>query len=394
MPDSDQNLIYFDNAATSYPKPANVYAAHERYFRTAGNPGRGAHDLALASARQLFEARQTIAEFLGAENSGHVIFTPGCTYSINMVLRGVGLKEHDCVVVSALEHNAVMRTLHELRKLLKLKIQVVPYAERGIVGSSELTKILDDERPALCVFTEASNVTGERLCVESVAAICASRSVPLLIDAAQTAGLEANCLRYPGVKYWAASAHKGLFGSPGAGLLYLRDGDTLAPLVFGGTGSKSEQLEMPPELPDRLEPGTSAGPAIAALGAGVEFISKTGAENIARHEAALAAAFRQWCFSRDWLRVAGNSYRNNHQPSFSETVAVVSFDLERMSADRVADLLNTQFNIAVRPGLHCAFKAHQVLGSVEQGLVRVSFGFYNTLEEVEQLCRALEKIAG
>lgn len=394
MSDSAENLIYFDNGATSYPKPADVYKAHDSYFRLAGNPGRGAHDLALNSARQIFEARETVAQFLGAPNSQQLIFTPGCTYSINMVLAGVGLKEKDCVVTSSLEHNAVMRTLHELRKRLDLKIVVMPYAQSGVVDGCELAKALDDLRPSLCVFTEASNVTGERLCLESIAEICARREVPLLIDAAQTAGLQANCLRYDGVTYWAASAHKKMLGSPGAGLLYVRDGNVLSPFVCGGTGSKSEQLEMPEELPDHFEPGTLPGPAIAALGAGVAFIAKAGAETLAAHEHSLADAFREWCFSKDWLSVAGNSFRDNRRPSLSEVVPVVSFQLKSMSPDRVTDLLNTQFNIAVRPGLHCAYKAHEALGTVEHGLVRVSFGYCNTFAEVESLCRALEKIVG
>lgn len=385
-------LIYFDNAATSFPKPNSVYCAHDQYLRSAGNPGRGAHDLALNSARTIFEARMSAAQFLGCENSERVIFTPGCTYSINMVLHGLSFKRGDCVVTGALEHNAVMRPLKELQKTLDLTIITVPYASSGIVDPSALAKVLDVSKPQLCVFADASNVTGERIPIEALSAICAAHQVPLLIDAAQTAGSEANCLRHPGVTYWAAPGHKGLLGAPGVGLLVVRGDQQLVPFVCGGTGSSSEALEMPAAFPDRLEPGTLAGPAIAALGAGVDFIHKTGASAIADHEHSLAHEFRQWCFSKNWIKVVGNSFGNKRQVSQAEAAPVVSFLMDRLSPDRVADILSTEYSIAVRPGLHCASQAHDRLGTLQQGLVRVSFGFFNTHDQLSVLCDALEKI--
>jgi len=385
-------LIYFDNAATSFPKPNSVYCAHDEYLRSAGNPGRGAHDLALNSARTIFEARMSVAQFLGCENSERVIFTPGCTYSINMVLHGLQFQRGDCIVTGALEHNAVMRPLKELQKKLGLTIITLPYASKGIVDPSALEKVLDSSQPRLCVFADASNVTGERIPTESVSAICAAHQVPLLIDAAQTAGAEANCLRYPGVTYWAAPGHKGLLGAPGVGLLVVRGDKQLLPFVCGGTGSSSEALEMPAAFPDRLEPGTLAGPAIAALGAGVDFIHKTGANAIADHEHSLAHEFRQWCFSKSWIKVVGNSFTNKRSAPQSEAAPVVSFLMERLSPDRVADILNTEYNIAVRPGLHCAAQAHTALDTLKHGLVRVSFGFCNTHDELSGLCDALGKI--
>lgn len=385
-------LIYFDNAATSFPKPNSVYSAHDNYFRSAGNPGRGAHDLAFNSARTLFESRLALAEFLGAENAERVIFTPGCTYSINFVLNGIQLKQGDCVVVSALEHNAVMRTLIECEQSMGLRIIVAPYAKTGIVDPSALTEVLAAAKPRLCVFSEASNVTGERIPLESIAQVCASHQIKLLVDAAQTAGSEENCLRHAGITYWAAPGHKGLMGAPGAGVLFVRDGEQLAPLVRGGTGSSSEALDMPAAYPDHLEPGTLAGPAIAALGAGVDFVRKTGASAIAEHERLLANQFREWCFSKSWLKIAGNSYADKRQSTSSESAPVVSLTHDRLSPDRIADILNREDSIAVRPGLHCAAQAHETLTTSKQGLLRVSFGFFNTLDELSVLCDALERI--
>ncbi len=385
-------IIYLDNAATSFPKPESVYVAHDAYFRSAGNPGRGAHKLALESARTIFDARTIVAEFLGADRSERLIFTPSCTYSINMVLKGCGLMRGDCVFTSALEHNSVLRTLKAMERELDLEIVVLPYADKGIIDPQELSARLDAHKPQLCVFTEASNVTGERLPIQQIAEICAARNVPLLIDAAQTAGSEANCLRHPGITYWASPGHKGLMGAPGAGLLYVRADNLLDPLVCGGTGSASESFAMPNVYPDRLEPGTIAGPAIAALGAGVEFVHKTGATLIAEHEHALATQFRQWCYANDWIRVAGKCFSGGTYVPLFAAAPVVSFSLDKHSPDRVADILNLEYGIAVRPGLHCAAQAHQALGTTGTGLVRVSFGFFNTNDELAILCDALQRI--
>ncbi|CAN5365737.1 aminotransferase class V-fold PLP-dependent enzyme [soil metagenome] len=385
-------LIYFDNAATSFPKPSSVYSAHDSYLRAAGNPGRGAHDLALNSARTVFESRLSLAEFLGADNAERVLFTPGCTYSINFVLHGMQLKHGDCVVTSALEHNAVMRTLTKYEQSMDLKIVVVPYAKTGTIDPSVLAEVLEAAKPRLCVFAEASNVTGERIPLESVAEICAARQVKLLVDAAQTAGAEEKCLRHPGITYWAAPGHKGLMGAPGAGVLFVRDGEQLAPLICGGTGSSSEALAMPQAYPDHMEPGTLAGPAIAALGAGVDFVRKTGASSIAEHEHLLATEFREWCFSKSWLKVAGNTFAKKRTVTSSGVAPVVSLTHERLSPDRIADILNREDSIAVRPGLHCAARAHETLGTSKHGLLRVSFGFFNTHDELSTLCDALERI--
>ncbi len=385
-------IIYFDNAATSFPKPESVYVAHDAYFRTGGNPGRGAHKLALASARTIFEARTSIAKFLGAERDERLIFTPGCTYSINMVLRGCGLKRGDCVLTSALEHNSVMRTLRAMESELDLKVVVLPYAPQGIIDPRQLSDLIDSHKPQLCAFTAASNVTGERIPIEQVAAVCESKQVPLLIDAAQTAGSEAKCLALTGITYWTAPGHKGLMGAPGAGLLYVRADDLIDPLVCGGTGSSSEALVMPTFYPDRLEAGTVAGPAIAALAAGVEFVQKTGVTSIAEHEHSLAKQFREWCLTKEWIKLAGNSYALKKDATLLEAAPVVSFSLAGRTPDRVADLLNLEHNIAVRPGLHCAAQAHQALGTTSTGLVRVSFGFFNTSDELSSLCDALTSI--
>lgn len=384
-------LIYLDHAATSFPKPESVYLAQDRYLRTAGNPGRGAHEIAFASAQTIFESRAVAADFLGVGNSERLLFTPGCTYSINMVIKGFGFAAGDCVLTSALEHNSVMRALNQVEALNAVRVVVLPYAPNCIVDVEELRRAILREKPRLCVFTEASNVTGERLDTEVVAEICAAHNIPLLVDAAQTSGTEENCLRHEGITFWATPGHKGLLGSPGVGLLYVRESYDLRPLVQGGTGSGSESFEMPSHYPDHLEAGTLPGPAIAALGAGIEHVRETGANSINEKENSLSTQFRTWCLDQDWIKVYGFS-SNPKSANPTRTAPIVSFDLEGVRPDRVADQLNESFGIAVRAGLHCAALAHQTLGTTATGLVRASFGMTNSVEDVQALCDALTAI--
>ncbi|HEY9713406.1 MAG TPA: aminotransferase class V-fold PLP-dependent enzyme [Chroococcales cyanobacterium] len=386
--------IYLDNAATSYPKPEAVYIAQDEYFRNSANPGRGAYPLAANAARAIFEARRSIAEFLGAEHSERLIFTPGCTYSINMVLKGAKLKKGDVVVTSSMEHNAVMRPLQQLERSVGIKLLVLPYADRDVINVRFFRDSIKSLKPKLVVLSHASNVTGELIDLDAVADACLTVKAPLLVDAAQTAGRYRNCLQHEGITYWAASGHKGLFGPPGVGLLYVRTDDKLEPLIAGGTGSNSEKLEMPVVFPDRLEPGTINGPAIVALAEGVQFVRKVGADAIAEHEALLTAEFRQRLSRNRQMTIYGKTYfGSDGSLRLCESAAIVSFSLKGMSPDRVADLLDQKFHISVRAGLHCAAQAHTTLGTISTGLTRVSFGYFNTFDDLEAVGDSLDAMS-
>lgn len=395
--------IYMDNAATSYPKPEGVYIAADQYFRSAANPGRGAHKRALDSARQIFEVREKVAKFLKVRDTERLIFTPGCTYSLNMVLQGLAktnpitgqsafLKRGDAVLVSSLEHNSLMRPLTRLAAELDLHVVRLPYEAGKIFSVAELRRLLNEVRPSLVATVHASNVTGEAIDVGAVAASCHVARTPLLVDAAQTAGLEKQHLIHPGISFWCASAHKGLFGQPGLGLLHVSKEYDLEPIISGGTGSASEELTMPVVYPDRLEPGSVAGPAIAALGAGVDFIESVGADQILQHEIRLSDAFISFLNASNNIRVYSPGSVNNSN-SIIPRVANVSFAVPGMTADRVVDALDKEFNIAARGGLHCAAVAHETLGTTKEGLVRVSFGYFNTETQVNELARAVHEIS-
>lgn len=396
-------LIYCDNAATSYPKPEQVYLAADSYFRSAGNPGRGVHAVALNSARAIFSVREQVANFLKIRKSERLIFTPGCTHSLNMVLQGLCrvpgtesgkayIAKGSTIVVSAMEHNAMMRPLKALEAELGLKVVILPYEPGKIFSVAELRNVLDREKPSLVAVTHASNVTGEAIDIGAVAASCHVARTPLLVDAAQTAGLDKQALIHPGISFWCSSAHKALLGQPGLGLLYVSPEFDLEPIIQGGTGSASEELRMPSHYPDHLEPGSMAGPAIAALGAGVDFIEKTGADVILQHSIRLSDAFISFLLASSNVRVFSPGSVNNSN-SLLPRVANVSFAMQGISADRVADILDKEYGIGVRAGLHCAALSHATLGTLQQGLVRVSFGFFNSEQEVNDLARAVFEIS-
>lgn len=375
--------IYLDNAATTHPKPEEVYLAADRVFRQGGSPGRSAHELALLASRQVFECRVKLAQFLKVKNPERLVFTPGCTYGINMVLQRFPFAQGDLVLVSALEHNAVMRCLDHLRREKGIIVEQVPYKEGTILDPQLLKSLLEQKKPRLCAFLEASNVTGEMLDLRSVATICHQAQVPLLVDAAQSAGAFHESLDLEGISFWSAPAHKGLYGMAGLGILYVSPLASLDPLISGGTGSFSEGLDMPPAFPDRLEPGTLSAVAIAALSAGVDFVSAKGRDYLAEHERILCSSLI------DFLSAFS---RIKYYAKIERRVGLLSFFVDGLDSGYVAQVLDQQYGICVRAGLHCAASAHRTLGTLNGGLVRVSFSAFNTKEELNILFNALEQI--
>lgn len=405
-----QPLAYFDNAATSYPKPKEVYEACDYSLRNLGNPGRGSHDLALASARTLFDARETIASFLGISSSERLIFTPGCTSSLNMVLKGLPFKKGDLVIASPLEHNAVMRPLHQIELEKRIQIRTLDYVQGGtIIDLVQLKQVLESSpTPALCALAHGSNVTGEVLNLQAVSDLCAENRVPLLVDAAQTAGHVPVNLAELNVSFWCTSGHKGLMGPPGVGLLYVAPGCDLEPLVSGGTGSSSEKVEMPTVYPDRLESGTMPIHTIAGLARAVEWIEHVGPVRIWSHQMKLAAKFALWCSKQRDIELFGAWVNDGNAIDPEEfnvvkddgttgdicadarmILPIVAFRLKNLDADKVLNTLDRDHQVAIRGGLHCAAVAHSSLRTTETGLLRASFGYFNTQDELQRLCDGL-----
>lgn len=370
--------IYLDNAATSHPKPGSVYDAVRRALEDVGaSPGRSAHRLARQASALVSDARTNAAKILGVSDPLRVVFTKNATESINVVLKG-WLRPGDRVLISGMEHNAVVRPLKRLAAS-GVVTEVIPADSRGAMSLDALERMLLS-RPRLVAVTHASNVNGAIQPAAEIAGLCSEAGVPLLLDAAQTAGLQAIAATDWNLGMLACSGHKGLLGPQGTGLLYVREGLDVSPLLEGGTGSRSEEEEQPEFCPDRFESGTLNLPGIAGLAAGIDYVLEKGMDYILAHELDLASALEEGLSRMPTVKVL--------QPGTRGT-GVVSFIVETMSPGDVAHLLDEAFDIAVRAGLHCAPLAHRTIGSYPQGTVRVSPGFSNTREDITRFLQAV-----
>jgi cysteine desulfurase family protein len=377
-------LIYFDNAATSWPKPAAVSAALGDYFGPAGgNPGRSGHQMAVAAARIVEGAREAVADLFHVSDPSRVVFTSNATYALNVALYGV-LRPGDHVVTTSLEHNSVMRPLRHLEKT-GVELTVVPCSADGELDLDKVRGAFRRET-RLLVTTHGSNVLGTLMPIESLAAAARSAGVLYLVDAAQTAGAVPIDVEALGADLMAVSGHKGLLGPTGTGVLYIREGVPLAPLVRGGTGSDSASHDQPDFLPDVYESGTLNVAGIAGLGAAVRFLSDVGIEVVRAHEGRLVDRFLAGA-----SEVAGVEVYGPRDPAI--VCGVVSFNVAGATPSEVGLMLDESYGIMARTGLHCAPSAHRTAGTFPDGTVRFSFGWFNTAAEVDRSLAALGEIS-
>ena len=375
--------IYLDNAATTFPKPARVYEQTFEYMKnSAGNPGRGAHYFSNSSAETVENARRQIAAFFRLPDHRRVVFTPGCTESINIVLKGY-LKTGNHVIATNLDHNAVSRPLEHLRSDRKLELTRIAFDRNGYVDPAEVRKCIRSNT-TLIVLNHGSNVLGSVQKLDAFLEIASETGVPLLLDAAQTAG------RIPieigdAPVFVACPGHKELYGMPGLGILTVPSDIELSKWIEGGSGTSSESLHHPDELPMRLEAGTPNFLAIASLAEGIRFIEEKGMQTI--HRAEMSLSFRLF-----------ESLRSNPKfvvysgPGSGQHVATFSFNLVNAPPAEVAMILDQRFQIAVRGGLQCAAVLHEQLGTSPDGCVRVSPGFFNTSDDIDALTDGLRAI--
>ena len=376
--------MYFDNAATSFPKPECVYQALDQFARTsAANPGRSGHRMAVAADRAIAAARQRLATLLNAPDPRRIVWTSNCTGALNQALKGL-VRSGDHLVTTQLEHNSVARPLRVLERR-GAEVTRVPCPEGRFDPALFVAALRPDTR--LAVLTHASNVTGEVLPIGEIAVECRRLGVRVLVDAAQTAGVFPLDVRALGVDLLAMPGHKSLFGPPGTGALYVAEGVELEPLTEGGTGSQSEFDEQPDRLPDRFEAGTLNSVGIAGLGAAVEWLLATGTETIRAHEEVLLA--RLWHGLRE---IPGVTLYG--PPPGPQRAAVLSFNLDGWEPTDLAGVLDQSFDVQCRPGLHCAPWAHRSLGTFPSGTIRLSPGYFNTEGEVEEVVSAVRASAG
>jgi cysteine desulfurase family protein len=381
-------MIYLDNAATSFPKPEPVYQALDRFAREAlANPGRGSHRMAKEAEHTIELARAALNRFFRGEAAERWIFTLNCTDGLNMAIKGV-LSPGDHVITSDLEHNSVSRPLVALERAGVITLTRVASHE-GYLNPSDIQAAI---RPntRLVALTHAANVLGTVQPVDEIGRIVREADALFLVDAAQSAGVVPIDLRTTPIDLLAFPGHKALFGPTGTGALYVGPRTNLRLWREGGTGGDSKHPVQPEELPYALEGGTPNVLGIAGLKAGLDWVTQaTPAANRA-HEIELLQIAVDWVEANPTLgwTIAGRWDQNTHVGALS----LISPDIDTLHPQELADILDTSFEIAVRPGLHCAPYIHQNLGTYPHGTVRLSPGPFNTRDDIETLCRALEEI--
>lgn len=375
--------VFLDNAATSFPKPESVYRAMDTAMREVGvAPGRGGYQQGLAAARIVFSARSALAEFFGVTDSSRLIFTHSATESLNIAVNGL-LKPGDHVVSSTMEHNALVRPLH----LMRARGVEVTFVQGQPDGSVRVEDVAAALRPntRLVALAHCSNVTGNLQPIAEIGRLARKCAVRFLVDAAQSAGYFPIDVGELGIDLLAAPGHKGLFGPPGTGILALGPEVDLDPLLVGGTGSKASSPEQPEELPDRFESGTLNTPGIAGLLAGLEFVKEVGLGQIAEKEHQLVEQVLEG------LRALPGTVVYGPAPGAPRGNAI-SFNLAGQDPATVGFLLDRNYEISVRVGLHCAPDVHRTIGSYPAGTVRVSPGYFTSAQDIEYFLRALKEI--
>ncbi|TCO78034.1 aminotransferase class V-fold PLP-dependent enzyme [Marinisporobacter balticus] len=376
-------MIYLDNAATTYPKPENVYVAMDKCMREYGaNPGRSGHKLALEAGRAIHNTRELICKLFNIDNPMQLIFTCNATDSLNLALKGI-LKPGDHVITTSMEHNSMIRPIVTL-EALGVEYTMVQCDVSGMLDPTRIEKEIK-ANTKLIATTHASNVTGTLMPIEKIGEIAKINDILFLVDAAQTAGVYKIDVEKMNIDLLAAPGHKGLLGPQGTGILYIREGVVLQQMKEGGTGSKSELLTQPEIIPDRYESGTPNTPGIVGLGAGIEFILKEGLDKIQKHEEALTGYMISELQKIEKIRIYGPKDEKKQ-------AAVIAINIGDEDSSEVSYVLDKVFNIAVRAGLHCAPIAHKTIGTFEQGVVRFSLGYFTTKDDIEKAVDALKKI--
>ncbi len=376
---------YLDFAATSAVRPRVVADAVAEFLLEGGaSPGRGGYAAAVDAGRRALQCRRGLQEVLGVRGDpGRIAFFQNATHAINTALWGT-LEPGDALVLSAYDHNAVLRPAAYLEKVRGIEVRMLSGTAEGDVDLSEAERLLDGAK--LLVVNSASNVLGNRLPLRELAELAHEAGARVLCDAAQGAGHFPLRCADDGVDLAAFTGHKGLLGPQGTGGLWVREGLEVEALLRGGTGGSSEQREMPSAMPDRLEAGTLNAPGIMGLAAGVAFVLDRGVEALRVHEAALKARLREGLASIRGVRV--------RSPAAVDGVGIVTITADRVDPATLATRLDREWDVQVRAGLHCAPEAHRLLGTLETGAVRLSVGWASTIEDVERALRGVDAIAG
>lgn len=390
--------IYLDNASTTFPKPREVAEAVYQYMTGVGsNIGRGGYTSAYAAEEAVFSTRQLLCDFFGGEDAKNVVFTKNVTESLNVFIRGL-LHSGDHVLVSAMEHNAVMRPLQLLGRELEpgeeapadaISFTRIPCDREGNLQLEYLPKLVQPRTKAI-IMTHASNVCGTLLPIDKVGEFCQQRGIFFIVDSAQSAGIFPINMQQLHIDALAFTGHKGLLGPQGIGGFILREHlvKQVEPLLVGGTGSMSHTERTPQFMPDKFEAGTLNLPGIMGLAAGVTWLKQQGLDRLREHEQALTEqllAGLQALEQQGLLRIVGRK-------NLTQRTSVVSIANTKEDIALVAHKLNEKYGIATRVGLHCAPNAHKTLGTYPTGTLRFSMGWHNTEAEIATALNALKEV--
>lgn len=376
-------MIYLDNAATSGVKPPSVIKAVETALNNySANPGRSGYKSSIDTSLKIYSVRQKIADFFSADGPENVAFTLNCTHSLNCILKGV-LTKGDHIIVSDLEHNAVMRPLYQMENKNGIEVSFAKISTDNEITVKNFEKLIKPNTK-LILSTHASNVTGQIIPIELIGALCAKYNINFAVDAAQTAGVIEINMKKANIDYLAVAPHKGLYSPMGIGILIARK-PLKYTVIQGGTGTESLSLAQPEDMPERIESGTVNVPAIFGISAGIDFVKKSGVKQLYEKELLLIkylyAMFKQM----------PNVIIYTPEPKLYKSVPVLPFNVVNKHSDDVSDALSKR-NIATRAGLHCAPAAHKKLNTLPNGCVRVSTAFFNTKSEMEFLANVIKNL--
>lgn len=378
------DLIYMDNAATSYPKPDIVYQAIDNFNRyIGGNPGRGSNKSTIKAGAVLFEAREALATLFNIEDSQQIAFTLNITDAINIGIKGI-LEPGDHIITTSMEHNSVARPIFALEKI-GVEWTKIDCAKDGSLNLDDLKKSIKPNTRMICML-HASNVTGTIMPILEVGKIARDNGILFMVDTAQSAGVLPIDVVKHNIDILTFTGHKGLLGPQGTGGIYVNPAIKIKPSRQGGTGSLSEYLEHPNLMPDLLESGTPNTPGIAGLLAGVNFILQTGINVINEYEQKLTKLLLEGLTEIKEVELYGPK-------DISKQTAVVAFNIKEVDCGQVSLLLDYEYNIITRSGLHCSPLAHQTIGTLKQGIVRISPSYFTTMEEIEYTIKAIHNIA-
>lgn len=386
MNKNNMNKIYADNAATSFPKPDCVADAMLSYIKEIGsNINRGTYSSAYSAEEVLYETREQLTELFHGDDCKNTVFTANITTSLNVLLKGL-LHPNDHVIVSSMEHNAVMRPLVQLEKT-GVSFSRIPCGPTGEADLSALPRLLRPNTKAI-ITTHASNVCGTLIPIEEIGRFCHTHGLYFIVDSAQTAGLFPIDMQQMHIDALAFTGHKSLLGPQGTGGFLLREHmvSLIDPLLSGGTGSISHTEEIPDFMPDRFEPGTLNLPGIYGLHAALDYLKEQQASHLRDYELSLTARFLDGLAGLKHVHAVG-------RPDVKLRAPVVSVTIDSIDLSKAAFLLDSHYHIQTRVGLHCAPSAHKTLGTFPTGTIRFSFGHCNTPAEVDRCLTALEEIS-